>query len=87
MHTCEGTEVPADFVPADFVVEGSFPDGVFSGDTPPSVYDAAAVAQDLKAEMALSNVCRVAARWGLERSALYAICAGRAWPCMGNQQR
>ncbi len=73
-------------VPADFVREGIFPNCSFTDDAPSAVHTAAEIARDLKTRMAARNVCRVAAQCGLERSALYAICAGRAWPCMGAEQ-
>jgi DNA-binding phage protein len=66
--------------PREWLREGSWPDGTFSADTPEPVAHAVAIAVALDAALRGRNKSEVATGAGIERSTLYDILSGNAWP-------
>jgi DNA-binding phage protein len=66
--------------PREWVSEGTWPDATFRSDAPVEVAHAVAIAAGLAAALEGRNKSDVAADAGVDRSTLYDILAGRAWP-------
>lgn len=66
--------------PRDWVVEGTWPDGVFAADAPDAVAHAVAIAKALDAALTQRTKSRVAHDAAIERSTLYDILSGKSWP-------
>jgi ribosome-binding protein aMBF1 (putative translation factor) len=66
--------------PREWIAEGSWPDGTFRADAPVEVAHAVAIAVGLAAALDGRNKSDVAAAAEVDRSTLYDILAGKAWP-------
>ena len=66
--------------PRDWVVTGSWPDGVFDPEAPHAVAHAVAIAKALEVALGDRVRSRVAQDAQIDRSTLYDILSGKTWP-------